>query len=104
MDFADDAEQAAFRAGLRAWARGRSAIATHDSGVHRAEVLAAWYRDLADAGYVGLSFPREYGGGGRPPIFEAILNEELGVAGALAPPPVGHIGHAILDYGSERQK
>ena len=56
-------------------------------------------------GWLGLSWPEEYGGRGLNPFYDAILNEELGRAGiAHAAPPVGWLGRAILAYGTEEQR
>ncbi|GAB3462760.1 acyl-CoA dehydrogenase family protein [Actinophytocola sediminis] len=90
MDFADSPEVAEFRAGLRAWlARRRD-----DAG--------CWHRALAEAGYVAVSLPAEYGGRGLPADYEAVIDEELARAGAPPPPPIGHLAHAIADFGSAR--
>ena len=40
-----------------------------------------WLAELYDGGWVGLSWPVEFGGRGLSPLYEAILNEELGAAG-----------------------
>ena len=53
-----------------------------DDPAARADAQNAWHQTLYEAGYIGLSFPVEYGGHGKPPIYEAILNDELGRAGA----------------------
>ena len=45
----------------------------------RADAQNAWHSVMYDAGYVALSFPVEYGGHGQSPMYEAILNDELGV-------------------------
>ena len=87
MDYRDTTDEAAFRGRLRAW------IAEHAPG-HlprdpdaRVDVLNQWHRAMYQAGWVGLTFPVEYGGHGMSPVYEAILNDELGAAGA--PPPPG---------------
>ena len=69
--------------------------------------MRAWSRELHDAGYAGLTWPREYGGGGAPYTHQAILLEEM--ARAEAPPHVGVIGlgmagPTIMTHGTEEQK
>jgi alkylation response protein AidB-like acyl-CoA dehydrogenase len=51
-----------------------------------------------------LSFPVEYGGHGLPPIYEAILNDELGRAGAPPIEGVGHLSNALRLFGSDLQR
>ena len=63
-----------------------------------------WYRLLYRHGWLGLSWPVEYGGRGLGPIEEAILNEEVGSAGGPPLPASGYIGRPILHHGSEEQK
>ncbi len=64
-------------------------------------------RRLGAAGWIGTTWPREYGGGGRSYVDRAIVTEELLRAGA---PTAAHwvgdrqIGPALLAYGSEEQK
>jgi len=68
---------------------------------------ADFSRSLAQRGWVGVSVPREYGGGGRSMAARFILAEELLAAGA----PVGahwvadrQSAPVILRYGTEEQK
>ena len=68
---------------------------------------ADFSRSLAQRGWVGVSVPREYGGGGRSMAARFILAEELLAAGA----PVGahwvadrQSAPVILRYGTARQK
>ena len=61
----------------------------------------------ARGGYAGLTWPAEYGGGGKSYTHQAILLEEM--ARAEAPPHVGVIGlgmagPTIIAHGSEAQK
>ena len=106
MDYTDSDDVRQFRADLRAWlAENRDSVAR--GGQPAADSVAAtleWYRTLAAAGYVAVSLPAEYGGRGLPDIFEAVVNEELAIADAPPPPPIGHIAHALADYGSPELK
>ncbi len=67
---------------------------------------AAFSRKLGQAGYLGLSLPKEYGGVGRGPFTRFVVVEELLSAGA---PVAGHwiadrqSGPLILHYGTEAQ-
>jgi len=68
---------------------------------------AAFSRKLGQAGYLGLSLPKEYGGVGRGPFTRFVVVEELLSAGA---PVAGHwiadrqSGPLILHYGTEAQR
>jgi alkylation response protein AidB-like acyl-CoA dehydrogenase len=69
--------------------------------------LRGWQRKLADARYVGVFWPVEYGGRGAGPVEHAIVQEEL--ARARAPELVGRIGvnlvgPTLLAYGTTEQK
>ena len=105
MDFNDTPEEAEFRARLRQWLRDHSAdAAIPDDPAARADAQNAWHQTLYEAGYIGLSFPVEYGGHGLPPIYEAILNDELGHAGAPPIEGVGHLSNALRLFGTDGQR
>jgi alkylation response protein AidB-like acyl-CoA dehydrogenase len=97
VDYSDSVDVVAFRRDLRTWLANR-APATADADI---ATTVAWYRDLAAAGYVAVSLPAVYGGRGLPDSYEAVVNEELAAAGALPQPPIGHIAHAVADFGSD---
>ncbi|NQU16064.1 MAG: acyl-CoA dehydrogenase family protein [Desulfobacteraceae bacterium] len=62
---------------------------------------------LAANGFLGLSWPKEYGGQGLPPTYDFILLDELGKRwGAHVPLDVGYtmVGPTILRRGSEELK
>lgn len=68
---------------------------------------AAFSRALGEAGYLGLSLPKRYGGGERGPFARFVVVEELLAAGA----PVGahwiadrQSAPLILNYGTEAQR
>jgi alkylation response protein AidB-like acyl-CoA dehydrogenase len=105
MDFRDDSAEGEFRRRLRAWLaerapRGPAPI----GGEARARYWHAWHRALYEGGWMGLSWPVEAGGHGLPPVYEAILNDEVGAAGAPPVPHVGFLGRALLLFGTEEQR
>jgi alkylation response protein AidB-like acyl-CoA dehydrogenase len=111
VDLRDTPDEAAFRAELRSWLEEnlRPALRGHRGGSARFDEpeLRAWSRALYDAGYAGLTWPKEYGGGGAPYTFQAIFLEEM--ARAEAPPHIGVIGlgmagPTIMAHGTEEQK
>jgi alkylation response protein AidB-like acyl-CoA dehydrogenase len=59
---------------------------------------------LAAAGYVAVSLPAEYGGRGLPDSYEGVVNAELAAAAAPPPPPIGHLAHALADFGTAELK
>jgi alkylation response protein AidB-like acyl-CoA dehydrogenase len=105
MDYRDSDEERAFRNELRAWL---TANAPAEPPPRDADARMAynhrWHRALADGGWLGLSFPVEYGGQGRSLVYDAILNDELGAAGLPPAPAINHITNAIRLFGSEEQK
>ena len=60
---------------------------------------------LSSKGYLGMSWPKEYGGQEKPGIYDYILNEELCRVGAPSPGKgVGSIGQTIIHHGSSKIK
>lgn len=104
IDFGDLPDEATFRADLRRWLAEQPAPEPGDGPDAEMEAQFAWHRRLADAGFVGLSFPTDYGGRGLSPLYDAILNDELGAAGAPPAPAINHITNAIRLFGTEEQK
>ena len=111
MDFRDSPEEAAFRAELRSWLAGELPPDWSDRQPHvgRWDFAAArqWTRKLFDAGYAGLTWPKEFGGKGLPPTYQAIYLEEM--ARVDAPDHVGVIGlgmagPTIIAHGTPEQK
>jgi alkylation response protein AidB-like acyl-CoA dehydrogenase len=71
------------------------------------DFLRAWQRKVFDAGYLGLDWPKEYGGGGDTLKRQNVVSQEI--SRARAPFFVNTIGlqwagPTILAYGTEAQK
>ena len=109
MDLSFTPAEEAFRSALRAWLREhvpRSAAATA-SLADEVATLRAWQRTLCDGGWVGIHWPRAYGGRGASAIEHYILQEEL--AAARAPEVINRIGvnlvgPTLIAHGTEEQK
>ncbi len=111
MDLRDTPEEARFREELRAWVETNLPAEKRGGrgGAQRFEdpFIREWSRKLYEAGYAGLTWPKEYGGAGAPHSFQAILYQEL--AAAQSPSHVGVIGLSmagptIIAHGTEEQK
>jgi alkylation response protein AidB-like acyl-CoA dehydrogenase len=111
VDLRDTLDEAAFRHEVRAWidANLPEELRGHRGGAARFDEpgLRAWSRKLHEGGYAGLTWPAEFGGGGKPYTHQAIFLEEL--ARAEAPPHVGVIGlgmagPTIIAHGTDAQK
>ena len=84
MDFDDTPEEAAFRAEARAFLNSNVARKQRNSGAHRygdtdaAEFTRAkaWQAKKADAGFAGITWPKEWGGRGASPMQQIIWNQE----------------------------
>src|SRR4051812_32741414 len=65
----------------------------------------AFMKKLSERGWIGMSWPKEYGGQDAPGMFEYVLNEELATVGApLIGKGVGIVGKTIMRHGNERLK
>ena len=111
MNLRDTAEEAAFRAELHAWLDSNLPDDRRGwrGGEQRFgdEFGREWSRKLYEAGYAGLTWPKEYGGAGAPYSFQAIFYEEM--ARAQAPAHVGVIGlgmagPTIMAHGTDELK
>ena len=115
MDLTLTPEQRAFREEVRVWlernlpAEWTSRVVAGPD-VPRPEVygfLRQWQGKLYEAGFLGLTWPKEYGGRGLTYMEELILHEQI--ATAKAPPilnilGIGMAGPTIIAYGTEEQK
>jgi alkylation response protein AidB-like acyl-CoA dehydrogenase len=103
MDLNYSDEDRAFRDATRRWFEANTP--RHD--LKTLEERRAWHRKLYEAGFVGMAWPREYGGCGARPMQEAIAADEM--ARVNAPPPIntlgiGIVGPTVIVHGTDAQK
>src|SRR5215216_5987069 len=73
----------------------------------RMEVLRRWQSACHEAGYVGRAWPREFGGGGRPPAEQIVVDQELAAAGApefVNIVGLDVLGPSLLRFGTDEQR
>ncbi len=60
----------------------------------------AFMKKMAEQGWIGMSWPKEYGGSGLAGMYEYVLNEELAAVGApLIGKGVGIVGKTLIRHG-----
>jgi alkylation response protein AidB-like acyl-CoA dehydrogenase len=113
VDFTLSPDQEAFRQRVRRWLEANIPDDWTKFGlseVPRPEAYAflrKWQATLYDAGFIGITWPKEYGGQGLTFVEEMILHQEMALH--KAPPVlnvlgVGMAGPTIIAYGTEEQK
>jgi alkylation response protein AidB-like acyl-CoA dehydrogenase len=110
MDINFTPEEERFRAQARAWLAEHAP--EHQPPEHdlkaRREFDLAWQRTLYDAGYAGISWPKQYGGRGASLMEQLIWYEEFARSGAHDPSTLfvglNHGGPTLIARGSEEQK
>jgi alkylation response protein AidB-like acyl-CoA dehydrogenase len=108
MDLSYTADEEAFAEEARTWLREHLAeVPTFASVDEEVAWGRRWQAELAQGRWVGLHWPREYGGRGASPVEVAIFNMEY--ARARAPQPVNRVGinlagPTLLAHGTEDQK
>ncbi len=112
MDLNLTPEEKHFRDEVRAWLQAHvpadwETRRTHDSMQDRFTFLRAWQKQVFEAGWAGISWPKAYGGRGATLMQQVIFTEEMARAAA---PPLANvlglvlIGPTIVTYGTEAQK
>jgi len=103
MDLTYTPEDVAFRKQVRAWLEANLPLAPIRSLAER----RVWHRKLHEAGYLGMGWPKVYGGAGARPMEQAIVADEMARANAPAPTNslgLGIVGPTIIVHGTEAQK
>ncbi len=108
MDLRDTPDEASFRQEIRDFIAENLPDASRRRGARRFEDDdREWSRSLGEAGYAGLTWPKEYGGSGAPYSHQGIFLEELARADApshLGVIGIGMAGPTIMAWGSDEQK
>ncbi|MFZ0658720.1 MAG: acyl-CoA dehydrogenase [Candidatus Binataceae bacterium] len=117
MDFKFSADDEAFRQTLRSWLKANAPKHEHrpedDLGPMREadgddwQNRLKWHKKMHDGGWVGISWPKEYGGRGATITQQLIYNEEMGRANT--PQLVNGlgimlVGPTLIHWGTEEQK
>jgi alkylation response protein AidB-like acyl-CoA dehydrogenase len=112
MDLNLSPSELTFRDELRLWLaanvpKGWEAKRGEESMEARFDFLKQWQRRMYEAGWAGVSWPKEYGGRGASLMQQVIFWQELARAGA---PPlanvlgVGLVGPTLIAFGTDAQK
>ncbi|MFI5281527.1 MAG: acyl-CoA dehydrogenase family protein [Candidatus Dormibacterales bacterium] len=110
MDFDLSASEQTFRDEVRAWLKANAPGERPEGAGGLASVVddrRAWQKKLHQAGYVGITWPKEFGGRGAGFMEQLIFNDEM--VRAQAPDPINVIGlgmggPVVLAHGTEEQK
>jgi alkylation response protein AidB-like acyl-CoA dehydrogenase len=73
----------------------------------RMAMLQRWQAACYEAGLVGRAWPAQFGGGGRPPVEQIIVDQELAAAGApefVNIVGLGVLGPSLLRFGNDEQR
>lgn len=114
MDFSYTTSELAFQNELRSWLEENlpegwleGTYSIPEDKNEWAKFLRDWQRKLAEGGWAGVSWPKQYGGRGATLIEEVIYEQEM--ARVKAPPVLNIIGTAmvgptLLQMGTDYQK
>jgi alkylation response protein AidB-like acyl-CoA dehydrogenase len=100
-------EEQSFQDEVRAWLGENHPGPEPDTEQAKFEFRRAWQRELHEAGWAGISWPKEYGGRGATLIEQVIFSEEMTRAKAPSPANVLGLvmgGPVVIAHGSEEQK
>ena len=103
MDLNYTAEDQAFRAEVRAWLQEHKP----SQPLQGIEEQKAWHNTLHSGGFVGMGWPKEYGGQDARPMEQAILGEEMarvGAPGAINYIGVQLVGPTMIHHGTAAQQ
>jgi alkylation response protein AidB-like acyl-CoA dehydrogenase len=108
VDLSFTTEEEAFAGEIRTWLSDNLELPpAHASLEEEIAWGRAWQAKLAKDRWVGIHWPREYGGRGASPVQVAIFNMEYARSRALQPVNrvgVNNVGPTILAFGTDEQK
>ena len=111
MDFELSPSEKKFRDEVRAWLKANAPRGEDADGAGDQKEFInrrrAWQKKLFDAGYIGITWPKEYSGQGLGFMEQLIFNDEMILA--HAPEPINVIGlgmggPVVIAHGTEEQK
>ncbi|CAN5543914.1 acyl-CoA dehydrogenase family protein [soil metagenome] len=103
MDLRYTAEDQAFRGRVRAWLAENAPR----EPLHSVAEKKAWHRKLYEAGYLGMGWPKAYGGQEARPVEQAVVIEEMVRANAPASvnwAGLGLVGPTLIHHGTDEQR
>jgi alkylation response protein AidB-like acyl-CoA dehydrogenase len=108
MDIRFSPEDEQYRLKLRSWLAANMPQEEEPVELDAAfNYRRAWQRKLYDGGWVGINWPKEYGGQGATLIQQAIYAQEMARAKASQPANglgISIVGPTIMTHGTEAQK
>lgn len=113
MDFSYSPQEEQFRQEVRSWLDANvpdDIRAGRDEDLpppERWERQKAWHKKLHENGWIGIWWPKEYGGRGASVIEQVIFNEELarlGASSGVNMSGVTLLGPTLMQWGTEEQK
>ena len=110
MDFDLSESEKQFRDEVRTWLKSNSPGKDGEGDLDQKTFIErrrAWQKKLYEAGYVGITWPKEFGGRGLTFLEQLIFNDEMILA--QAPEPINVIGlgmggPVVIAHGTEDQK
>jgi 3-oxocholest-4-en-26-oyl-CoA dehydrogenase alpha subunit len=77
----------------------------NEQGMWTVAFTKAFRRKLGEAGYIGMGWPREYGGGGRSRVYQTLFWDEMEYHRAPGfDRSITYVPNALLAFGTEQQK
>jgi alkylation response protein AidB-like acyl-CoA dehydrogenase len=110
MDFDLTPQERTFKDEVTAWLKSNKpdfGDAEESSGREWIEKRREWQRKMFEAGYIGLNWPKEYGGKGATLMEQLLFSDALIETGAPSPINVlalGMLGPTLIAEGNEEQK
>jgi hypothetical protein len=111
MNFEFSAEEQAFAAELEAFLDEHATPDVADANPEQLSQTVdtpakrAFMRKLAERGWLGMSWPKEYGGQEKSGIYDFLLTEALSRRGCPQPGKgIGIVGKTLIRHGSEKMK
>ncbi len=107
MDLTLNDSEAAFRDEVRTWLEANHPGEEPAGDIEAFKFRRAWQKQMHEAGWAGISWPKEFGGRGATLIEQAIFAGEMARADAPSPANILGLvmgGPVIMAHGTDEQK